>query len=289
MRCFRRDSAPGRDEMATAPLVLVIEASPSVLEDVLTLLAAAGFRTQGARTALEGVRSARRERPDLILSEVMLPDQDGATAMSHLKDHPDFKDIPLILVSALPEKKLVGRMCDSGAVDVLHKPFNPAELILRVRRWITARDPMRTEDCGEASQSLRPPDVAEATREDRPATERLRVLTHGLTPEISEVRIEGQVDASNIAVVKDAIDGIFTKGVYRLVMDLKAATWISSSAFGCFIASIDRAEEHGGDLVFVPTPRHIRQIGEILGLSGLLSCADDLEEALGMFPDGGDR
>jgi anti-anti-sigma factor len=269
--------------MALAPLVLVIDSS-SVLECILTHLAAAGFRTRGARTALEGVRIARRERPDLILSEVMLPDQDGATALSHLKDHPDFKDVPLILVSALPEKKLRSRMCDSGAVDCLHKPFSSSELIPRVRRWIAARDPMRPEGAGSASRPPRLREETVATRKDCRGMEHLRILTRGLTPEISEVRIEGQVDASSTPVLKAAIDGIFTKGVYRLVVDLKDATWISSSAFSCFITSIDHATEHGGDLVFVPTPRHMRQIAEILGLSGLLSCADDVEAALAMLP-----
>lgn len=110
-----------------------------------------------------------------------------------------------------------------------------------------------------------------------------RIQTVEITPEVSQLRIGGTVDASNIMMLKTAIDVLFGKGVYKLLVDLKEAEWVSSSGFGFFITSLDIAREHGGNIVFVPAPTQIRLIADLLGLSGVLSCADDIEMGLAML------
>lgn len=120
-----------------APLVLVIEDSPSMLELTVKTLQISGFRTRQASYALQAVGVARKERPDLILADVGLPDMDGATATALLRDDPDFQDVPVILVSALPPEELRERMADCGAAEILPKPFTPGDLVRAVRRQLS--------------------------------------------------------------------------------------------------------------------------------------------------------
>jgi CheY-like chemotaxis protein len=120
-----------------APLILVIEDSPSVLETIVKTLQLSGFRTRQAPDALQAVRAARKERPDLILADVGLPGMDGATATSLLKDDPDFQDVPVILISAMSPEELGQRRSETGAVAILSKPFSPGDLVRAVRRAVT--------------------------------------------------------------------------------------------------------------------------------------------------------
>ncbi len=124
--------------MTQAPLILVIEDSPSLLETMVRTLGISGFRTRSACYAMQAVGVARKELPDLILADVNLPDMDGATAVSLLKDDPAYASVPVILVSSLPPAELQERMSETGAVDVLPKPFTPGELVRRVRHWLAA-------------------------------------------------------------------------------------------------------------------------------------------------------
>lgn len=110
-----------------------------------------------------------------------------------------------------------------------------------------------------------------------------RIQALEITPEVFQVRIGGTVDASNIVMLKSAIDVVFAKGIYKQLVDLKEAEWVSSSGFGFFITSVDVARANGGDIVFVPSPPQIRMIADLLGLSGVLSCADDLESGLAIL------
>ena len=120
-----------------APLVLVIEDSPSLLELTVRTLQLSGFRTRQAGYALQAVGVARKERPDLILADVGLPDMDGAVATSLLRDDPEFREVPVILVSALPREQLQERMADCGAAEILSKPFTPGDLVRAVRRQLS--------------------------------------------------------------------------------------------------------------------------------------------------------
>ena len=123
--------------MDKPPLVLVIEDSPSVLETIVKTLQLSGFRTRQAADAVHAVAAARKERPDLILADVGLPDMDGATVTSLLKDDPEFADVPVILISGMSAEELALRKAETGATEILSKPFSPGDLVRAVRRTVT--------------------------------------------------------------------------------------------------------------------------------------------------------
>ena len=110
--------------------------------------------------------------------------------------------------------------------------------------------------------------------------EQIKVASRELKPGIHEVRIDGSLDWSNFTKVESAISDLFEKGVYKIVVNLRGTTYISSAGFGCFISSLDTAMKNNGNLIFTATPAEIQDVFTILGLSKILSFADDEPSAL---------
>jgi DNA-binding response OmpR family regulator len=113
--------------------ILIIDDQPSIRELVELYLVADGFRVVAARNGREGLFVARQEQPDLILLDVMMPDMDG---YSFLKEHRKERDTPIIILTARGEDtdRVLG--LEMGADDYVTKPFNPRELVARVRAVI---------------------------------------------------------------------------------------------------------------------------------------------------------
>jgi anti-anti-sigma factor len=111
----------------------------------------------------------------------------------------------------------------------------------------------------------------------------IKVACAELAPGVWQVRIDGSLDWSNFAKVETAIEDIFKKGIYRLVVNLAGCKYISSAGFGCFISSLDTAMKNNGDIIFASTPPEIQDVFNILGLSKILRFADDTTGALAQF------
>ena len=92
-----------------------------------------GFSVVGAQTGRGVVELCRRERPDLILLDIMLPDSDGLEICKGIRQHPDLASIPLIFLTARASEtdRIVG--LELGANDYIVKPFFVRELIARVK------------------------------------------------------------------------------------------------------------------------------------------------------------
>jgi anti-anti-sigma factor len=273
--------------MSEKPLILVVEDAPTILQVVVHALEAAGFRTRAATTAMEGVRMAREEVPDLILADIMLPDQDGATAMSCLKDNPEFNDVPLILVSALPHEQLVQKMSECGAVDIIQKPFQSSQLVSSVKHWLSV-GANGAEREGEAAPPARetehkPPLDASGLESERGATGRkkaLEIVTREMAPGVGELQIIGSIGVSGLIPLEAGFQELFGRGLYRVLVNLRETRTVFSAGIGCFLSARDEAMKHGGDLVFVSTPPELRKLFAMLGLSKFLRSAEDVESAL---------
>lgn len=86
--------------MAAAARILIVEDNSLNLELATELLKSSGYSVLQARSAEEGLRLAREERPDLILMDVRLPGMDGLAAVRVLKRDPDTKSIPAVAMTA---------------------------------------------------------------------------------------------------------------------------------------------------------------------------------------------
>lgn len=110
--------------------ILVIDDEPKIVEISRDYLKAAGFDVVQALDGLSGLASARRESPDLIVLDLMLPGMDGYDVCRELRRE---SNVPIIMLTARVEEtdKIIG--LEIGADDYITKPFSPRELVARVR------------------------------------------------------------------------------------------------------------------------------------------------------------
>jgi len=122
--------------------VLVVEDETSIASFVALYLKNAGYRVQTAGTGQEALDAVGRERPDLIVLDLMLPDLDGIEVCRRIRRS---ADIPILMLTARDEDvdKIIG--LEVGADDYLTKPFNPRELVARVKSILRRSVPERRE------------------------------------------------------------------------------------------------------------------------------------------------
>ena len=110
--------------------ILVVDDEPKIAEICQDYLKAAGYEVLTAKTGPEGLSAARREKPDLVVLDLMLPEMDGLDVCRTLRRE---SDVPIIMLTARVEEtdKLIG--LEIGADDYITKPFSPRELVARVR------------------------------------------------------------------------------------------------------------------------------------------------------------
>src|SRR5205809_689698 len=108
--------------------ILVIEDEPEMRRNISVLLRYAQFEPIAAENGRKGVEIARRENPDLILCDVMMPELDGYGVLQALQTDPSLARIPFIFLTAKGEKEDLRTGMNLGADDYLTKPVPNAEL-----------------------------------------------------------------------------------------------------------------------------------------------------------------
>ena len=120
--------------------IYYVEDDTSIRELVLYALKTAEFQVMGFENAASFYKRMKEQQPDLILLDIMLPDEDGVSILKKLKSRPDTENIPVIMMTAKSSEydKVLG--LDSGADDYITKPFGDMELISRVKAVIRRSD-----------------------------------------------------------------------------------------------------------------------------------------------------
>jgi len=119
-----------------APLILVVEDDPDILEAICDILLEEGYRVAQARDGLSALDRVRAERPSLVLLDLMMPVMDGPAFARALRSRGPDGDVPLLVITAdnKPERAI-----EAGADAVLPKPFAAEALLAAVRAWIGGR------------------------------------------------------------------------------------------------------------------------------------------------------
>jgi len=112
--------------------ILAVDDSATVLEMIKSVLVAEGYDVITASDGAEGLETARRERPDLILLDVMLPKLDGYRVCRLLKFDQNYKAIPIVMLTAKAEDAAVATGMRTGADQYLTKPVEPDTLLAAV-------------------------------------------------------------------------------------------------------------------------------------------------------------
>lgn len=125
-----------------APVLLIVEDNEEVREYIQRIFQHS-YRMILAVNGKEGLAFAKQHKPDLIISDVMMPEMDGTTMCGKLKTNIKTSHIPIILLTARTAQVFRLEGLETGADDYVTKPFNPEELRLRVRNLIQARQTLR--------------------------------------------------------------------------------------------------------------------------------------------------
>ncbi len=122
-----------RRELMAQATILVVEDEEDILELVAFNLGQAGFRVLKAADGVEGLHLAQRERPDMVILDLMLPKMDGKEVCRRLRQAEETRRIPVLMLTARAEEmdRIIG--FEIGADDYMTKPFSARELVLRVQ------------------------------------------------------------------------------------------------------------------------------------------------------------
>jgi two-component system alkaline phosphatase synthesis response regulator PhoP len=121
--------------------ILVVDDEPDMVEMIKAALESASHRVITAYNGQEGVDKARKEKPDAIILDIMMPVKDGFVACKELKEDPLCKTIPILILTAVSEHFSNTRYAksmglDLDAEDYIDKPIDPKLLLARVGKLL---------------------------------------------------------------------------------------------------------------------------------------------------------
>ena len=121
------------DTHSAGERILVVDDEPDIVALVVYHLAKAGYRVSSAQSGPDALALARRERPALVILDLMLPGLSGFEVLEQLRADRATSNMAVLLLTARREEPERIRGLTLGADDYLTKPFSPQELVLRVR------------------------------------------------------------------------------------------------------------------------------------------------------------
>jgi len=120
------------------PLVLIVDDNATNL-DLLVSTLKKQYRLGVAKNGIKALEFVRKEKPDIILLDIMMPEMNGFEVCSRLKADPATRDIPVIFITALDDAARITKGFEIGAVDYITKPFLTDEVLARVRTHLSMR------------------------------------------------------------------------------------------------------------------------------------------------------
>ena len=114
-------------------MIYIVEDDRNIQEIELFVLKNSGYQATGFETAKEFYKALNEKLPELILLDIMLPDEDGLSILKRLRSRADTQKIPVILVTAKTSEIDKVKGLDGGADDYIAKPFGVMEMIARVK------------------------------------------------------------------------------------------------------------------------------------------------------------
>lgn len=150
-----------------SPLVLVVDDEPDIVQITCGCLEMRGFRTISAASGKEALASASRDKPDVMLVDILMPGMDGLSVIRACREDDRLRRLPIVVLSALVDAERVIACFDAGADDYVIKPPEFDEVAARLRRLVRT-----AHEAGEPAPAPPPSSIPEAPAPD----ERLQTL-----------------------------------------------------------------------------------------------------------------
>ena len=125
--------------MATVPTVYFIDDSATMREVIKIAFRRENINVLTSHDAVQGLEEIEKNHPDIVITDVIMPVKDGYEVCQFIKTHPELSNIPVILMSGVVNRAVAERAFAVKADELLRKPFQPQDLISRVRNLLAAR------------------------------------------------------------------------------------------------------------------------------------------------------
>jgi DNA-binding response OmpR family regulator len=125
--------------VGVAKRILVAEDDPVTRRFVVSLLEERGYEVLVAEDGEHALSTAKSARPDLIVSDLVMPYRDGYEVLRAIRNDDRLKDTPVLILSMRDHEEDIVRGLEEGADDYVVKPFNAREFVLRVRKLLERR------------------------------------------------------------------------------------------------------------------------------------------------------
>lgn len=120
----------------SVPKIMVVEDDPHVLRQIAFALEHEGYAVTTATAGDDALRQLMLDRPDLLITDVMMPGLDGYDLVDQLRRDEKLCDLPVIMVTARTADEDISKGFSSGTDIYIEKPFKPSELVAFVRRFV---------------------------------------------------------------------------------------------------------------------------------------------------------
>lgn len=118
------------------PLILAVDDSPSMRKMVSFTLTGAGYQVLEAVDGVDAFEKAQQQRADLVLTDQNMPRLDGLGLIRKLREHPDYKTTPILMLTTESSDLMKQAGRSAGATGWLVKPFDPARLLEVIKKVI---------------------------------------------------------------------------------------------------------------------------------------------------------
>ena len=134
-------------------LILIVDDNANNLQILGSILSTKGYKIALANSGQEAIETVQKQKPDLIFLDIMMPGMNGFEVAEKIKAEKQYKEIPIIYVSALSNTENKVKAFKSGGVDYITKPFNITEIAERARIHLQLKH--TREECMETNMQLK--------------------------------------------------------------------------------------------------------------------------------------
>lgn len=121
-------------------IILIVDDEPTTASMLGMLLEAEGFQTVVVHGAKKAIQAIKEEKPALVILDVMMPEVSGIELCRFIRQEPDIKDLPVVMISAKSQPKDMEAGIDAGATVYLTKPVSKDELVKGVLQGLNDLD-----------------------------------------------------------------------------------------------------------------------------------------------------
>jgi len=143
----------GEVAVKRAPTVYFIDDSATMREVIKIAFRRENINVITCADAASALAQFEENRPDVVITDVIMPNQDGYAVCSQIKQHPEFGGIPVVLMSGVVNKSVADKAVAVKADELIRKPFQPQELIGRVRTLLAPKEPAGAQATRERGNS----------------------------------------------------------------------------------------------------------------------------------------